>query len=140
MMKKILLTVFAIAFFINAKAQSADVVITKKENDTGKIYTSVEKAPQFPGGMQGFYNYLSTNIVYPVEARLKNQHGRVLITMTVEKDGSLTNIKVVRSVSPSVDKEAVRAMSTCPKWIPATQNGVPVRVLYTVPIEFTLSQ
>ncbi|TWI98193.1 protein TonB [Mucilaginibacter frigoritolerans] len=139
-MKKILLTVFAITFFINAKAQSAEVAITKKENDTGKIYTSVEKAPQFPGGIQSFYHYLAATIVYPVDARTKNRQGRVIITMTIEKDGSLTDIKVVRGVSPSIDQEAVRAMSACPKWIPATQNGLPVRVLYTVPIAFTLGK
>jgi protein TonB len=135
-MKKILLTLFAACFLLTVKAQSADA--TKK--DTGRIFTSIEIAPQFPGGIEQFSRYLSTNIHYPDDARAKNQQGRVIITMVIEKDGSLTDIRVVRGVSPSIDQEAVRVMNASPKWKPGTQNGQPVRVSYSIPIAFSLAK
>lgn len=143
-MKKILLTIVAATFLLAAKAQNADVTIDEpinSSNNNDKIYTSVEKAPEFPGGgLEQFYKYLGSTIHYPDDARANNVQGRVIVTMIIEKDGSLTNIRVVRGVSSSLDKEALRALSLCPKWNPGTQNGRPVRVAYTVPISFTLTK
>ncbi|WP_259069626.1 energy transducer TonB [Mucilaginibacter sp. X4EP1] len=135
-MKKIVLTAFAVTFLLTVKAQS--VAVTAK--DTGKIYTSVERAPVFPGGIQQFYNYLGSNTHYPEDARAKNQQGRVIVTMTIERDGSLTGVRVVRGVSASLDQEALRVISASPKWSPGILNGQAVRCQYTVPIAFTLSK
>jgi protein TonB len=137
MMKKIFFTAFAVSFLLTAKAQSAVTVTTK---DSNRVVNTVEVAPQFPGGLQQFYHYLGTNIHYPDDARVKNQQGRVIITMIIEKDGSLSDIKVLRGVSASIDQEALRAMSASPKWSPGMQNGKVVRCQYTVPIAFTLSK
>jgi protein TonB len=135
-MKKILLTVFAVTFLLTVKAQSVSAV----KIDSNTIFTSVEQAPAFPGGFQAFYSYLGQNIRYPADARDKQEQGRVIITMTVEKDGSLTNVKVVRGVSASLDQEAIRVISASPKWSPGIQNGRPVRVQYTIPISFALGK
>jgi len=135
-MKKILLTALAVAFLLTAKAQSVDT--TKK--DTDKVFLSPEKAPQFPDGIEQFYDYLERNIHYPSEARAKQEQGSVVVIMIVEKDGSLSNVKVARHVSPSLDQEAVRVISASPKWIPGTQNGRPVRSMRTIPIAFSLGK
>ena len=131
-MKKILLTAFAVTFLFTVKGQS--VTITNK--DSGKVFTSVETTPKFPGGFEQFYHYLSTNIHYPDQSYKNNEQGLVVVVMVVEKDGSLSNIRVVRSVSPLLDQEAIRVMGICPKWIPAMQNGQIVRAKYAVPITF----
>ena len=112
--------------------------------DTGKInndpvFTTVERVPQFPRGMKAFSNFLSTNVRYPADSRNKGIQGRVIISFVVEKDGSLSGIRVVRGVADDIDKESVRVLGLSPKWIPGTQNGHLVRVEYTVPINFTLN-
>jgi TonB family protein len=112
-------------------------------NDTtpknkGKIFTAVEHVPAFPGGLPAFYTYLNKNIKYPAKARENGAQGRVIISFVVEKDGSLTNARVVRSVEKDIDKEALRVIKLSPKWSPGMQNGKTVRVAYSVPISFTL--
>ena len=106
--------------------------------DTDKVFTSVEKTPSFPGGLDAFYHFLGSNTKYPAEAREHNVQGRVIVTFIVEKDGSLTNIHVVRGIGSGADEESVRVFKLSPKWEPGLQNGRPVRVAYTVPIAFTL--
>ena len=105
-----------------------------------KIYEVVEEMPSFPGGMGALMSWLSQNIKYPVEAAENGVQGRVLIQFVVEKDGSISDVKVIQSVDPSLDKEAARVVSAMPKWTPGKQNGSAVRVKYTVPVTFKLQQ
>ncbi len=98
----------------------------------------VEQMPSFPGGQSALLQYLSSNIKYPVVAEENGVQGRVIVTFVVEKDGSITDVRVVKSVDPSLDKEAQRVVKSMPKWIPGKQNGSAVRVKYTVPVTFRL--
>ncbi len=108
------------------------------EEDPNQIFTSVEKSAEFPGGLDKFGKYLSKNIRYPAVARENNVQGRVIVQFVVERDGSLTDLHVVRSLGSGCDEEAIRVLKNSPKWTPGIQNGRPVRQQYTVPISFTL--
>ena len=103
-----------------------------------KVFDVVEEMPQFPGGPSALFEYLSKNIKYPVVAEENGVQGRVIVTFVVERDGSITDVKVVKSVDPSLDKEAQRVVKSMPHWIPGKQNGSAVRVKYTVPVTFRL--
>lgn len=109
----------------------------KGENED-EVFTVVEAMPKFPGGQAGLFQYLARSIKYPVIAQKSKEQGRVIIQMVIGKDGSLSNIKVLRSVSPSLDAEAVRVVGNMPKWEPGMQKGQPVSVKYTIPIVFRL--
>ena len=98
----------------------------------------VEQMPMFPGGPEALFNYLSENITYPKECEDVCVQGRVVVTFVVEKDGSVTNAEVVKSVYPPLDEEALRVVKGMPKWIPGMMNGEPTRVKYTVPVSFRL--
>jgi len=119
------------------KAQQVVVTEQPKEEET-KIFEVVEQMPSFPGGDAALMQFLSKNIKYPVVAEENGIQGRVIATFVVERDGSITDVKVVKSVDPSLDKEAVRVLKSMPKWIPGKQNGSAVRVKYTVPVTFRL--
>ncbi len=108
-----------------------------KEEET-KVFDVVEQMPSFPGGPSALMQYLNSNIKYPVVAEENGVQGRVVCTFVVEKDGSITDVRVVKSVDPSLDKEATRVVKGMPKWIPGKQNGSAVRVKYTVPVTFRL--
>ena len=108
-----------------------------KEEET-KVFDVVEQMPSFPGGPSALFEYLSKNIKYPVVAEENGVQGRVIVTFVVEKDGSITDVRVVKSVDPSLDKEAQRVVKSMPRWIPGKQNGSAVRVKYTVPVTFRL--
>ncbi len=101
-----------------------------------KDFASVEVLPEFEGGMAGLGAYLQKTLKYPEEARKNNIQGRVILSFVVEKDGSLTEIKVLRGIGGGADEESVRVLSESPKWKPGIQNGRPVRVAYTMPIFF----
>jgi TonB family protein len=103
-----------------------------------KAFDVVEQMPQFPGGPASLMQFLSQNVKYPEEAYQKGPQGHVIVTFVVEKDGSITEARVVRSIEPLLDKEALRVINSMPNWNPGTQNGEPVRVKYTVPITFRL--
>ena len=95
--------------------------------------------PEFPGGQQALLKYLSENVQYPVIAQANGIQGRVVCQFVVNKDGSIVDVEVVRSGGdPSLDKEAIRVIKSMPKWTPGKQKGKPVRVKYTVPINFQL--
>jgi protein TonB len=106
--------------------------------EENKIHEIVEQMPSFPGGMSALMSWLSQNIKYPVIAAENGVKGRVIVQFVVEKDGSITDVQVVKSVDPSLDKEAARVIKSMPHWIPGRQNGSPVRVRYTVPVTFKL--
>ena len=128
--------------FKKAPGTKRPVIIAEKDTVPKKdrpIFTSVEQVPEFPGGIQAFFKFLSENIRYPSESRRLGVQGRVIISFIVEQDGSLTNIKVVRGVAGDIDKEALRVINLSPKWKPGIQNGHTVRVEYSVPISFTLN-
>jgi len=103
------------------------------------VYLVLEVSPEFPGGTQALLNYLRENMIYPDSCRNNNIQGRVLVTFIVEKDGSISNPKVVKSVNSLFDAEALRLVSNMPKWVPGTQKGETQRVKYTVPINFRLN-
>jgi protein TonB len=126
------------AITIDEPVGNADVKQVVEENPN-QIFTAVEQVPTFPGGDAGFNKYLSKNIRYPAIARENNVQGRVIVQFVVEKDGSLTDIKVVRGIGSGCDEEAVRALKASPRWKPGIQNGRPVRVQYSVPVSFALA-
>lgn len=103
-----------------------------------KVFDVVEQMPSFPGGDGALTKYLSENIKYPVVAQENGVQGRVVVSFVVEKDGSITDVKVARSVDPSLDREATRVVRSMPHWIPGKQNGSAVRVKYNVPVSFRL--
>ena len=116
----------------------AKEVIAQEAPVEENVFDVVEQMPQFPGGDAALFEYLSTHIKYPTIAEENGVQGRVIVTFVVERDGSITDVKVVKSVDPSLDKEASRVVQGMPKWIPGKQNGAPVRVKYTVPVTFRL--
>jgi protein TonB len=108
------------------------------KEEENKVFDVVEVMPSFPGGQAALMQWLGKNIKYPVVAEENGVQGRVVVTFVVEKDGSITDVKVVKSVDPSLDKEAARVVKSMPHWIPGKQNGSSVRVKYTVPVTFKL--
>ena len=109
-----------------------------QKNDNDKAYDVVEEMPQYPGGVGKLMEYVSMNVRYPKEAESKSIQGRVIITFVVEKDGSITDAEVIKSVDPALDAEALRVVKAMPKWTPGKQEGKPIRVKYTMPITFAL--
>lgn len=101
------------------------------EDNSVHNLAGIEQKPEFPGGMEKFYQFVGKNYQAPDEEGLK---GKVYVTFVVEKDGSITDIKVIRDIGYGTGKEAIRVLSKCPKWLPGEQNGKKVRVLYSLPI------
>lgn len=110
--------------------------VTSTDDD---VYEVVEKMPKFPGGGAELMKYLSSNIKYPVEAHKAGIQGRVVVSFVVNKDGTVKDAKIVRSVDKSIDAEALRVISAMPKWQPGYQDGKAVSVRYTVPVTFRLT-
>lgn len=113
-------------------------VMAAEEGDEGEVFQVVEQMPEFPGGMEKLMEYLSKNIKYPSMAQENNIQGRVIVEFVVNKDGSIVEPKVMRSVDTSLDNEAMRVIKSMPKWTPGKQRGKAVRVRYTVPVLFRL--
>ena len=127
----------------NDEANGKDIadlkqVVTQAEPEPEKVFDMVEQMPTFPGGQQELMSYLGKNIKYPTIAQENGTQGRVIIQFVVERDGSITDVRVARGVDPYLDKEAVRVVKSMPKWIPGKQNGKAVRVKFTVPVMFRL--
>jgi len=108
--------------------------------DDDKVYTKVDIMPEYPGGDVQLLKYISSNLKYPVPAFENGIQGRVVVSFTVEKDGSTSDAEVVRGVDPSLDKEALRVINTLPKWTPGKNEGKAVRVRYTVPVQFKINK
>ena len=123
---------------LKAKEVIATEPVKPKEEEN-KVFDVVEQMPSFPGGQGALMNYLNSNIKYPVIAEENGIQGRVVVQFVVGKDGSISNVHVVKSVDPSLDKEAVRVVKNMPRWIPGKQNGQSVTVRYTLPVTFRLS-
>ena len=142
-MKHSLLTILAFsaftccAQFVNAQTDTVPTQI--EEEEAGFIL--VEKMPEFPGGQAALFKFLSENVKYPKEAVKHGIQGRVICQFVVEADGSISNVEVVRSGGHHLlDQEAVRVISIMPKWNPGTQRGKPIRVKYTIPVNFRLPE
>ena len=110
----------------------------EEEVEEQPIFTVVESMPEFPGGKSALMKYLAQNIKYPPYAKEAGIQGRVFINFVVEKDGSITNVKVLRGIGGGCDEEAVRVVKAMPKWKPGMQRGKPVRVSFNLPVKFTL--
>ena len=118
---------------------AAPVEAPQEDEEEEVVFVIVESMPEFPGGQQALFKYLSENVKYPVIAQENGIQGRVICQFVVNKDGSIVDVEVVRSGGdPSLDKEAVRVIKSMPKWKPGKQRGKPVRVKYTVPVNFKL--
>ncbi len=118
---------------------AAPVEAPVEEEEEEVVFVIVESMPEFPGGQQALFKYLSENVKYPVIAQENGIQGRVICQFVVNKDGSIVDVEVVRSGGdPSLDKEAGRVIKSMPKWKPGKQRGKAVRVKYTVPVNFKL--
>ena len=122
-----------------AKDRTYMIALYKEGTSPNKdIYDQVETMPEFPGGVEKLMEYVAMNVRYPKDAEEKSIQGRVIATFVIEKDGSITGAKIVRSIDPALDAEALRVINGMPNWKPGTQKGEPVRVKYTIPISFRL--
>ena len=119
------------------KAPNGVVSVDVPEPD--KAFDVVEQMPEYPGGTGELMKYLSANVKYPAEASKKGIQGRVIVQFVVEKDGTISNVKVVNNADEQLKEEAIRVVKTMPKWVPGKQNGKEVRVKYTLPVTFRLN-
>lgn len=114
------------------------VAAEEEVEEEAEVFFIVEEMPEFPGGELALRTYLAQSIKYPVIAQENGVQGKVYVTFVVDKDGSISDATVARGVDPSLDQEALRVVNSLPKWKPGKQRGQPVRVSYTVPINFVL--
>lgn len=137
-----LLTAYLICIAANAVAQDVQTIndVQKSPSDT-TIYDnlSADERPQYPGGDAAILRFIAQNLKYPVTAMEQGVQGRVVVDFVVEKDGSMSNVKVVRSVDSALDKEAIRVVRGLSRFTPGTKNGQPVRARYTLPITFRMN-
>lgn len=110
----------------------------EESEDAGDIFLVVESMPSFPGGEAKIYEFLSNNLTYPVMAKESGIQGKVYMTFVVERDGSITDVRVLRGIGGGCDEEAIRVINSMPRWTPGKQRGIPVRVQFNLPIKFTL--
>ncbi|MEN8224288.1 MAG: M56 family metallopeptidase [Bacteroidota bacterium] len=110
----------------------------KGQEEKAPIFTVVEEMPEFPGGQKALYEYMSENIQYPQQAKEKGISGTVFVSYVIEKDGSVSNIELLRGAEKSLDAEAIRVIKSMPDWKPGKQRGKAVRVQYNLPVKFTL--
>lgn len=137
-MKKFLFAILILlTISINDYAQNIDTTDTTKE-DNEPIFTTVEEPAQYPGGDEALKKFIDENIKYPTQAIQENISGTVFVQIIIEKDGSISDVKVLRGIGGGCDEEAVRVISKMPNWIPAKQKGIPVRSFYIIPIIFVL--
>lgn len=131
---------------VQASPDIADIITIPFVNDgqqvpqkKGDVYVTVDKMPEFPGGLNAQQRFIGQNLKYPVEAQEKGIEGRVTVRYVVKSTGDISDVVVIRGVHPSLDKEAVRVVKAMPKWIPGKQNGKAVDVYYTLPLIFKIS-
>lgn len=142
----LLFVVFATSAFALPKADAC--MINPNNNDCSivtmadsTVFTIVEEQPQFPGGLQALQKFIADSIRYPEEAKKAGIQGRAIVTFIVEKDGSLSNFKIIRSTKNDLlDKEAIRVIKSMPKWKPGKSSGSLVRVNFTLPVPFVIKK
>ena len=123
----------------NKTQEPAKVAQTENASSGDEIFQVVENMPEYPGGMSELMKYLQKNVKYPKEAQEQGKQGRVIVEFVVEKDGSITDTKVMKPVDPLLDAEALRVVSAMPNWNPGKQRGKEVRTRFTLPVTFRLS-
>ena len=116
----------------------ATLMTLSAEAQTDKVYDRVEVMPEFPGGMQGLFEYMQNNVNYPKEAKNQKIEGRVIVSFILEKDGSISDVHPLTAVHPLLDKEAMRLVNEMPRWKPGTEKGKAVRVSFALPVSFKL--
>lgn len=124
---------FLLVFSIKSMAN-----IASPSSDDDEVYIIVEEMPVFPGGDEALRSFVTNNINYPDEARKQKLHGRVFVCFVIGKDGAVCNVRVARSLNSLLDAEAIRVVKAMPKWTPGKHKGQPVKVSYTLPINFSL--
>jgi protein TonB len=133
-MKKLLfLSAFLCTLSFGAFAQSEVSV-------DDEVFVIVEEQAEFPGGLDSMYAYIHKNLKYPEAAKEKGIEGRVFVSFIIEKDGSISNVKILRGIGGGCDEAAVEMIKNMPKWKPGTQRGKPVRVQFNLPIKFELEK
>ena len=125
-------------FVVSSDEGKYNTLISLQKEGEAQVFDVVEEMPEYPGGISAMMQYLSANVKYPEEAHKKGVQGRVIVTFVVGKDGSISDAKLMRSVDPLLDAEALRVTNSMPKWKPGRQNGEPVAVKYTIPVTFKL--
>jgi len=128
--------IFSAIFAFTFVSLACENEIVEQVQDDDVIFMVVEKMPEFPGGQLAMMRFINENIHRPVVGHCFG--GRVIVQFVVEKDGSITNIEVVRGVDPSLDREAIRIVESMPNWIPGEQRGEKVRVKFILPVIFRL--
>jgi len=113
--------------------------ITPQDDNDNRVYQLVDQMPVFNGGNKALKKWIVNNLVYPQVAMKNGIQGRVIVTFVIERDGSVSDVKMLRSVDPSLDKEAIRLVKSMPKWIPGKKDGASVRTQYTLPVMFRLT-
>ena len=116
-----------------------DEMIEIEEESDDEFFMVVENMPEFPGGDLGLMKYIQRNVKYPPIAKEYNITGKVYVSFIVDKTGTVTNVKIVRGVDKNLDAEALRVVKSLPKYKPGKQRGKAVRVMFTIPINFTLN-
>jgi protein TonB len=131
---------------INAESDEKTVVeeykapaVEEKEVEETEIFTVVEENPGFPGGDEARIQFLQSNMKYPSMARESGIQGKVYVTFVVEKNGNVTDVKILRGIGGGCDEEAIRVVKAMPRWTPGKQRGKSVRVQFNLPIQFTLN-
>lgn len=124
---------FALALFFSL---SFALSLSAQENET--IYSLADEQPVYPGGMSAFFKYIQSNMQYPAEAKSAGIEGRVFVEYVVEKDGSVSGAKILKSLNGDCDKEALRLITSCEKWTPGKIDGKLVRVKMALPLNFKL--
>ncbi|MBP5241941.1 MAG: energy transducer TonB [Bacteroidales bacterium] len=137
-MKKIVLSLVMLLAVAALSAQNAGSKNNVKESVDEPTFITVEQMPEFPGGQEGLVNYLVENLNYPEKAKAEKITGKVYVSFVVEKDGSISNVKVLRDIGYGCGEEAVRVVKAMPRWKPGMQRGKNVRVQYTLPLNFQL--
>jgi outer membrane transport energization protein TonB (TC 2.C.1.1.1) len=132
------MSLLTLGFVTTTLAQEFTVSPASSPDDQVPFET-VEVMPQFPGGNEALMFFLSKNMKYPQDAAKNKIEGRALVSFIVEADGSISSVKMVKEVYPSIDAEAVRVVKSMPKWIPGRQKGKAVRVRFVLPLNFKLS-
>jgi TonB family protein len=127
---------------VSAGLNKFQVSLKKHSPNDSLVFVIVEQQAQFPGGMGAMYQYLNKNITFPPDARKLGVDGKVWVEFIIEKDGSINEnlIKIIQSLTPSCNREAIRLVKKFPKWIPGKQNNIPVRSKFVIPITFRVEQ
>lgn len=133
-MRKLLIMSMMVMFGLTTVNAQKTVVAQKNQ----QVFDVVEQMPEYPGGMPALIDYLTQNVKYPSDAEKQKIEGIVIATFVVEKDGSISNVEVVKPVFPSLDSEAIRVITGIANWTPGKQKGETVRVKFTLPISFRL--